>query len=125
MIGAAFWAWYYKLTPRSLRFVIMGIAVVVILMTPMYLEFLTTTFSPPADGPNRMPAPNSSNFCSYGGRYGFPGWGFSSFGPNCLRPSKPSWSFSPSALSPWRFIRLADAPIIPTKSGASFMVRGG
>ena len=46
VLGTLFWAWRYRLTPRNLRFVVMTLGGFLILLTPLLLEFLTTSATP-------------------------------------------------------------------------------
>lgn len=50
-LAAAFWIWRYRLRPKSLLFVLLGIGTVASLLAPMLLEFLTTTGMPPGQRP--------------------------------------------------------------------------
>jgi len=42
LLGALFWIYYYKLFPQSVRFVLLGVGLVIVFLTPMLSEFLTT-----------------------------------------------------------------------------------
>ncbi|MCE0522783.1 MAG: DUF2298 domain-containing protein [Methylacidiphilales bacterium] len=49
LLGALYWVWRYKLAPESFRFVLLGFGLILALLAPTLLDFLTTTGVPGMD----------------------------------------------------------------------------